>query len=186
MNATEPTMGQSRPAPRSLRMVVVLTVAATAGVLDQVTKWIAGSVLVPGESLAVIPGLLDLKLRTNPHGAFGLFADLPEGLRLPILLALSVLAMFAIVTYSLKTLGWNMATSISLGLILGGAISNLVDRAAWGKVLDFIDVHIGSRAHWPTFNLADIAITVGSFILVGTLLHTWFRRMKIDETNTEG
>lgn len=183
MNETESTPN-TNPAPRSLRLVVVLAVTATAGVLDQVTKWIAGAVLLPGKSLEVIPGLLDLKLRANPHGAFGLFADLPEGLRLPILLALSVLAMFAIVTYSLKTLGWTMATSVSLGLILGGAISNLVDRAARGKVLDFIDIHIGSRAHWPTFNLADIAITVGSFILVGTLLHTWFKRMKLDETNT--
>ena len=182
MTATTP-MPNSSPAPRSLRLVVVLAVAATAGVLDQVTKWIAGAVLVPGKSLEVIPGLLDLQLRANPHGAFGLFASLPDGLRLPILLALSVLAMFAIVTFSVKTLGWSMATSVSLGLILGGAISNLVDRAARGEVLDFIDVHIGSRAHWPTFNVADIAITAGSFILVGTLLHTWFRRMKLDETN---
>jgi signal peptidase II len=182
MNATEPTTHKN-PALRSLSLVVVLAVAATAGVLDQVTKWIAGAVLVPGKSLEVIPGLLDLQLRANPHGAFGLFANLPEGLRLPILLALSVLAMFAVVTFSVRTLGWSMATSVSLGLILGGAISNLVDRATRGKVLDFIDVHIGSRAHWPTFNLADIAITIGSFILVGTLLHTWFRRMKLDDTN---
>ena len=182
MHATAPTSTPDQ-APRSLRLVVVLAVAATAGVLDQVTKWIAGAVLAPGKPLEVIPGLLDLKLCANPHGAFGLFASLPDGLRLPILLALSVLAMFAIVTFSLKTLGWTMATSVSLGLILGGAISNLVDRAARGEVVDFIDVHIGSRAHWPTFNLADIAITVGSFILVGTLLHTWFRRMKLDETN---
>jgi len=182
MNATDPITDKN-PAPRSLRLVVVLAVAATAGVLDQVAKWIAAAVLVPGKPLELIPGLLDLKLRANPHGAFGLFASLPEGLRLPILLALSVLAMFAIVTFSLRTLGWSMATSVSLGLILGGAISNLVDRASRGEVLDFIDVHIGSRAHWPTFNLADIAITVGSFILVGTLLHTWFRRLKLDETN---
>jgi signal peptidase II len=177
-------MSKSPPASRSLRMVAVLAVACTAGVLDQVAKWIAASVLLPGKSLVLIPGLLDLNLRTNPHGAFGLFADLPEGLRLPILLALSVLAMFAIVTYSVKTLGWSMATSVSLGLILGGAISNLVDRATRGEVLDFIDVHMGSRAHWPTFNPADIAITAGSFILVGTLLHTWLKRMKLDETNT--
>jgi signal peptidase II len=181
MNATD-NMPNTNPAPRSLRLVVVLAVAATAGALDQVTKWIAAYVLVPGKPLEVIPGLLDLKLRANPHGAFGLFASLPEDLRLPILLALSVLAMFAVVTFSVRTLGWSMATSVSLGLILGGAISNLVDRATRGKVLDFIDFHI-SRAHWPTFNLADIAITIGSFILVGTLLHTWFRRMKLDDTN---
>jgi signal peptidase II len=184
MNQTEPGMNQNPRTSPSLRTVVILTVAATAGVLDQVTKWIAAQVLLPDESLEIIPGLLNLKLRANPHGAFGLFADLPEGLRLPILLALSVLAMFAIVTYSVKTLGWNMTTSVSLGLILGGAVSNLVDRVARGEVPDFLDIHIGNRAHWPTFNLADIAITVGSFILVGTLLHTWFKRMKLDETNT--
>lgn len=183
MNRTEPGMNQNPRASRWLRTVAVLAVAATAGVLDQVTKWIAAYVLLPGKSLEVIPGLLDLKLRANPHGAFGLFANLPEELRLPILLALSVLAMFAIVAYSVKTLGWSMATSVSLGLILGGAISNLVDRAARGEVLDFIDIHISNRAHWPTFNLADISITSGSFILVGTLLHTWFKRLKLDETN---
>jgi len=163
---------------RGFHVVVVLALTATVGSLDQITKWIVASVLLPGQSLEVIPGLLNLQLRHNPHGAFGLFANLPEQLRLPVLLALSVLAIFAIVTYSIRALGWSVTISVSLGLILGGALSNLADRAFRGEVLDFIDIYSG-QAHWPTFNLADMTITIGSLILVGALIKTWVRQSKI-------
>jgi signal peptidase II len=166
---------------RSHYLVVVLAVAATAAGLDQVAKWIAAEVLTPGQPLALIPGVLDLNLRANPHGAFGLFASFPPDLRLPVLLALGVLAMLAIVTFSIRTLGWSTVNSIALGLILGGAISNLADRALRGEVLDFIDIHIGSQGRWPTFNLADIAITAGSLALVGVLIATWLKKRKEED-----
>ena len=161
---------------RLLHSVAVLAVAVTVGSLDQVSKWIAGSSLVPERAVEIIPGFLNLQLRANPHGAFGLFANLPDEMRLPVLLALSVIAIFAIVTFSIRTLGWSMAISVSLGLILGGALSNLADRAFRGEVMDFIDVYIAKVGHWPTFNLADMTITVGSLLLVAALYKSWRRR----------
>lgn len=166
----------SEPVNRAYHSVVVLAVGLTAGLLDQISKWICGSLLAPGQPLRVIPGYLELHLRANPHGAFGLFANLPDKLRLPVLLALSVLAIFAIVTFAVRALGWSKTTSISLGLILGGALSNLADRVVRGEVMDFIDVSWAGRAHWPTFNLADVSITAGSLILVGYLYRCWRRR----------
>jgi signal peptidase II len=166
---------------RTYHIVVVLAVGLTAGVLDQISKWIAGSLLIPGRPVQLVPGYLELQIRSNPHGAFGLFANLPEKLRLPVLLALGVLAIFAIVTFAVRTLGWSRITSVSLGLILGGAISNLADRLVRGEVLDFIDVSWAGRAHWPTFNLADMSITAGSLILVGYLFQIWRRRPSEEE-----
>jgi len=166
---------------RSHYLVVVLAVAFTAAALDQVSKWIAGAVLTPGQPQEVISGLLDLNLRTNPHGAFGLFASFPDDLRLPILLALGVLGILAIVTFSIRTLGWSTKNSVALGLILGGAVSNLADRAIRGEVLDFIDIHIGSQSTWPTFNLADVAIIAGSLALVGIMIATWPKKKHEEE-----
>ncbi|HUU03325.1 MAG TPA: signal peptidase II [Myxococcota bacterium] len=161
--------------------VIVLAVGLTAGLLDQISKWIAVSLLAPGRPLQLVPGFFELQLRANPHGAFGLFANLPDDLRLPVLLALGMLAILAIVTFAVRTLGWSRTTSISLGLILGGAISNLADRLARGEVMDFIDVSWAGRAHWPTFNLADMSITAGSLILVGYLYRSWRRRPREEE-----
>ena len=174
----EPLTDSATKYRRSHYLVVVLAVAATAAGLDQVAKWIAAEVLTPGQPQVLISGLLDLNLRTNPHGAFGLFASFPADLRLPILLALGVLGMLAIVTFSIRTLGWSTRNSLALGLILGGALSNLTDRAVRGEVLDFIDIHIGSQGRWPTFNLADVAITAGSLALVGIMIATWLKQRK--------
>lgn len=173
--------GQSRdtnrpPGQRTLYATVVLAVGATAGAMDQVGKWLVASAMTEGQRLALIPGVVDLHLRANPDGAFGLFASFPPGLKTPILLALGMVAMFAVVAFSVRTLGWSLAISISLGLILGGAVSNLADRILRGEVLDFIDVHLGSQTTWPTFNLADVTITLGSLILMVTMIATWLRQ----------
>jgi signal peptidase II len=177
---TTPEHGPIGPttSPRTFHTVVVLAIAVTSGSLDQITKWMAVSLLIPGQPVELIPGFLNLQLRSNPHGAFGLFANLPDSLRLPVLLALSVLAIFAIITFSVRTLGWSKSISIPLGLILGGAVSNLADRALRGEVLDFVDIYFTSAAHWPTFNLADVTITAGSLVLVRALYQTWRKRAK--------
>lgn len=158
---------------RPLFMVALAAMALTACTLDQLSKWIATSALDPVRPLELIPGLLELRLRANPHGAFGLFAALPDGLRLPILLALAVLAMTVISVYAIRTLGWTRMVSISLGLVLGGAVANQVDRLARGEVVDFIHLHWAEAFHWPTFNLADVAITAGSLLLAFTVIRLW-------------
>ncbi len=147
--------------------------ATTALVLDQLSKWIAVAVLDPTRPQELIPGLLELRLRSNPHGAFGLFSALPDGLRLPILLALAVLAMTAITVYAIRTLGWMRNVSIALGLVLGGALANFIDRLVRGEVVDFIHLHWADALHWPTFNLADMAITAGSLLLAIEVIRLW-------------
>ncbi len=172
MLSADQNQNHQPPATRSLHVVMVLAIAVTAGSLDQISKWIAASVLTPGQPLPVISDWVNLDLRTNPHGAFGLFANLPDTLRLPVLLALGLLAILAVVAFSVRTLGRTKPILISLGLILGGAVSNLTDRALRGEVLDFIDIRLSQQIHWPTFNLADVTITVGSLILIAVLLKT--------------
>lgn len=188
MVAQEQDLSQGIPAERSagstanrsVLVVALLAVAATAGLLDQLSKWIAGEVLAAGRPVELIPGLLDLRLTDNPHGAFGLFAGFPAGLRLPILLALAVLAMTAITVYAIRTLGWTRSVSISLGLVLGGALTNQIDRITRGAVVDFIHLHWADRLEWPTFNLADVAITAGSMLLALTVIRLWINKIRND------
>lgn len=168
------------PANRTVLVVALLAVAATAGVLDQLSKWIATSVLAAGRPVSLIPDLLELRLTHNPNGAFGLFAGFPAGLRLPILLALAVLAMTAISVYAIRTLGWTRSVSVSLGLLLGGALANQIDRVARGEVVDFIHLHWADRLEWPTFNLADMAITAGSALLALTVIRLWISKIRND------
>ena len=175
---------QATNSERTVLVVTLLAVAVTASVLDQLVKWIACSMLAPGRTLVLIPELLDLRLRSNPNGAFGLFAGFPPGFRIPLLLALPALAMAAITVYSIRTLGWSRTVSVSLGLVLGGALANLIDRLIRSEVVDFIHLHLADSFHWPTFNLADVAITTGSLILTATVIRLWAHRAKTEEYQT--
>jgi signal peptidase II len=108
--------------------------------------------------MTVIPGVLDLRFTTNPGGAFSL------GQRAPwIFVGASILVSVAIIVTAFRHT--NTATSVALGLILGGAMGNLTDRIVRGggfsgHVVDFVDFHV-----WPVFNLADSAIVVGAVVL---------------------
>ncbi len=172
-----PAGGRSRP----LFLAALLAVTATVCAVDQLTKWIAGAVLAGGRPVELLPGLLELRLRANPHGAFGLFAGFPPGLRQPVLLGLALLAMTAISVYAIRTLGLTRPVAIALGLVLGGALANASDRLARGEVLDFIHLYWADAFHWPTFNLADVAITCGSLLLAATVIRLWFRRSRSEE-----
>jgi signal peptidase II len=176
----EPIQTPAPPAPtsRPIQVVAALAVALTAGALDQLLKWGVSEALVPGQPVWLVPRVLSLSLRTNPNGAFGLFAGFPADLRLPILLALSVLAILAISVFTLRALGWSVTVSVALGLILGGAVGNQLDRLLRGEVVDFINIHFGAERHWPTFNLADVAITAGSLILVFLLVRAFAKKAK--------
>lgn len=139
--------------------------AIVALALDQVTKAAARTALDPGRPKTLIPGFLDLDLSFNTGGAFGL---LPEWAPLFIIAALA--AVFAIVRLSRKgfTAG---GLAAGLGLLMGGALGNLVDRLFSPErgVTDFISVHIASGARtyaWPTFNIADSAIVAGAILVL--------------------
>ncbi len=150
-----------------LRLVSLLSVALSAALLDQITKWVAEAALPADGAVSLWSGVLSLRLRANPHGAFGLFSSLSESARLPLMLGLSALALLLAFWVTLRVLGLRPLVAVALGLILGGAAANLADRLVRREVIDFVELFNG---RWPTFNLADVAITVGCLLLVAVLV----------------
>lgn len=158
---------------KTMFTIALVAVASSALALDLLSKWIAVESLPHDASVQLIPGFLDLWLRDNPHGAFGLFSSFPTALRFPILVILALVAMTAMLFYTIRTLGRTMTASVAMGLVLGGAVANLADRILRGGVIDFIHVHWGHSLDWPTFNIADMTITIGSIILAFTVIKHW-------------
>ncbi|GAB6066670.1 signal peptidase II [Aquifex pyrophilus] len=106
---------------------------------------------------------LKLYLIHNKGVAFGLFSDLPDFLRIPILVIIPLVALFITLFYTLFE--GNKFTALCMGLIAGGALGNLYDRVFLGQVRDFIHLHIGDY-YWPAFNVADASITIGIALLI--------------------
>jgi signal peptidase II len=144
-------------------MTRVLILAAAIVAADQLTKAVALANLVPGHP-DVLTGWLNLTLVMNPGLAFGLLGSVPPAWRW-VVAALSVAALLVLARVALRVLPTGgPAGVVAVGLIFGGAVGNLVDRARFGAVVDFVDVHWG-RWHWPAFNVADSAISVGVALL---------------------
>ena len=134
-------------------------------VIDQWTKHLAESALAGRPPRTVIPGFLDLVHVENTGVAFGLFAAGSSTIGVLILTLLGMVALTLVLYHFLRTPDTNKGALFSLSLILGGAVGNLVDRMVSGSVTDFIDVYVGTH-HWPTFNAADSAITIGIVLLM--------------------
>ena len=151
-------------------MSAVLLLAGAVVALDQISKAIVLGRLPLGVQIPVVDGLLALTLVLNPGLAFGLLGSVPPAWRWMVA-ALSLVALAVLARVALRVLpagGW--AGRLSIGLIFGGAVGNLVDRARFGAVVDFVDVH-WQGWHWPAFNVADSAITVGVALLALRLLN---------------
>jgi signal peptidase II len=134
-------------------------------VLDQAAKALFLAVLEPGRPVTIIPGFFSLTLVTNTGGVFGILRDLEGPLR-SILFGLLPLAAIALMIWYARALGGERRSPLAaIGMILGGAAGNLVDRVRWGHVVDFLDAYVGSY-HWPAFNLADSAICIGVALLL--------------------
>lgn len=132
-------------------------------VLDQWTKWLVEVHLPHHAAQPVIPGFLNLTHVRNTGVAFGLFAsDGGSGGWLLTLLGLGALA--AVGLYYWFTPSRDRALLVALALVVGGAVGNLIDRVSSGAVTDFIDVYVGLH-HWPSFNVADSAISVGILLM---------------------
>lgn len=136
-------------------------------VADQVTKWIAESALTQYAPKAILP-FLNFTLAYNPGASFGILKD-AGGWQRWFFVALAVLISGIIIAWLRRLPRSEKITAAGLSLILGGAIGNLIDRLWHGQVVDFIDVYYG-RYHWPAFNIADSAITVGAGLLIAQAL----------------
>lgn len=143
---------------RRVPVWLLWAVAAAVLVLDFITKHWALSSLAHSASRAVLGDFLRFTITKNTGVAFGLLADqkLPLGW-------ISVIALIAVLWLAFRPSARVLPRAFALGLILGGAVGNLIDRVRWGSVVDFIDVGIGTL-RWPVFNIADSAITVGVVI----------------------
>jgi signal peptidase II len=140
-------------------------------ILDQLTKYGVLHRLPPGIPVPVIEGFFSLTLVMNPGLAFGMLATTPTGWRwLVALLSIGALAVLAMVGLRMLA-GGGRLTPLALGLIFGGAVGNLIDRGRFGAVVDFLDFYWRGY-HWPAFNVADSAITVGVALLALRMLTT--------------
>lgn len=140
--------------PEIKRRVSIAAVVIVVLVLDQFTKALVTAMVEPLGTVEVIPGLFSIVNVTNPGAAFGILKG--GG---PLLLILITLVALALIAY-LLTQTKDLFVTVSLSLIAGGAIGNLIDRILLSEVVDFLDFYIGPY-HWPAFNVGDIAITAG-------------------------
>jgi signal peptidase II len=139
-------------------------VAAAVLVVDQVTKALVQRFLSHDDPIVLGP-VAALTFVWNKGAAFGVFAAAPEGVRLPLFLAVTVFAAIAMVSFLRSAREDQRWLAVGIGAILGGALGNAICRTRYGQVVDFIDLHWGSL-HWPAFNVADSAITVGVAIVL--------------------
>lgn len=142
--------------------------------LDRAAKLAIIQTLRLGQGIPVIPGFFDVVFVLNPGAAFGFLATLSDQVRNPLFILVSILAVILILFYHTRYLRSHRLVSVALGLILGGAIGNLIDRLRYGMVVDFLDVHVGPY-HWPAFNVADSAISVGVGLMILDMLLDWHR-----------
>ena len=158
------------------RLRLAAIVAAAVLVADQATKAIVQAAMAPQahQQVAVrkVLPVFALTYVRNTGAAFGVLAEFPAGIRLPLFFVVTVVAVGALVSFLLRTSPDHRWLVGALGGILGGALGNLVCRMRYGEVIDFVDLHWGGL-HWPAFNVADSAITVGVAIV---LLHGVGRR----------
>lgn len=157
-------LGSDRPMTQSSTRTVHFLLAALVILLDRWTKHVVSARISLYRQIHVIPGF-DLTHTENTGAAFSLFADSPAHWKTAMLISFSVVAMIVVSTLLWKQTRALTMTGIALSLILGGAIGNLWDRVARGRVVDFLLLYV-KNYRWPVFNLADSAIVVGACLLV--------------------
>jgi len=136
---------------------------------DQLTKQIIIKSLNIYETVPVIQGFFDLVHVRNRGMAFGIMNDAKSNSGTWLLLAMSSVAIVLLLVWFFRLKDEGVFFTLSLSLILGGAVGNIIDRLRFGEVVDFLDVYVGAY-HWPAFNVADAAITVGTFMIAANLL----------------
>jgi signal peptidase II len=145
------------------RLPYVLLVFAVL-ILDRWTKLLIQKRFDLNESISVIDGFFNITYVRNTGVAFGIFSSISSPAKSVLLSIFTACAAVVVVTYSVRSPARNRLLQIALSLILGGALGNLYDRLAYGYVVDFLELYAGSY-HWPSFNVADSAISIGVALL---------------------
>lgn len=160
----------------SRRWILFSAAAGLIVLIDQIAKYFVHAKMPLHSSIPVIDGFFSLTYIRNPGAAFGFLATAPPAFRAVFFIAVTVAAVLLIVYYVRRYGSEEPQFLIPLSLIMGGALGNLIDRVRFGDVIDFLDVYIGTH-HWPAFNVADSAISVGAILLVYEML----RKMRRSE-----
>ncbi|MEA2625770.1 MAG: signal peptidase [Candidatus Binatota bacterium] len=147
-----------------------LATALAVLVADQLTKAAIVATLPLHDSITILPGFFDIVHVRNPGAAFSVFAAAPEWFRGPFFVIVTVAAVIVLVMVAARLEPHDRFLRVALGAILGGALGNLVDRLAYGEVVDFVDVH-WRDLHWPAFNVADSSITLA---VAAVIAHSLF------------
>ena len=150
-----------------MRKYHILIAAMVVG-FDRLTKWVVAQKITLHDSVDVVPGMFRLTHVQNQGAAFGLFSESPSEWKVAMLILFSVAALAVVSALLWKNGNAMNATAIALSLVFGGALGNLWDRVATGRVVDFLDFYLGSH-HWPAFNIADSAIVVGALLLLSEI-----------------
>jgi len=153
------------------KLFLFLATFLTAYSLDQITKRVVMARFYYGERFEVIPGLFDITYVRNPGGAFSIFANGPQEIRLAFFIGTGVLAVGLLLVLYRRLEAHALLAATALGTILGGALGNLTDRIDHGEVIDFLDFHVAGYT-WPTFNVADSCIVVGVTFLIFEIFMT--------------
>lgn len=153
--------------PKTLLISIIPTVIIA---LDQWTKHAILERFRLGESVPVLEGFFSLTYIRNPGAAFGLLAQAHPAFRVPFFLIIPIVALVVIGMVFKKLPDNSLRVSSALGLVIGGAVGNLIDRVRFGYVVDFLDFHWQYTYHFPAFNVADSAICVGVTLLILDIL----------------
>jgi signal peptidase II len=147
------------------RRLAAFGLAGLVFALDRASKWLIETRVSVTDTYNVIPGFFDIVHSRNRGVAFSMFHDSTSPWRTTLLILVAVAALTVVGTMIWRSQGADRMTVLGLGLIFGGAMGNLFDRAMWGAVTDFLDFYVGSL-HWPAFNVADSAVVIGGGLLL--------------------
>ena len=156
----------------SPKQIVALGAFSFSLLLDQLSKGLVLATLGYADRVPVIEGFFYLTHVRNQGAAFGLFSEGPETIRLTFFISVSLVAVGIVFSFYRKLAPGDRLSALALGLILGGAIGNLIDRIRFHEVVDFLHFRLWGGYSWPDFNFADSSIVIGVFILVLELLAT--------------
>ncbi len=166
-----PTAAGLGAAPGFPSRNVLAMASAAIVVLDQVTKQMVRASIPLYDAVEVIPRMLNLVHVRNTGAAFGILNVADIAYKRVLMTGMALLALGAVGWYASQIGARAVLARVGLALILGGAVGNLIDRAAVGFVVDFVDVYWGSVHFWA-FNVADSAITVGAGLLILDLIRS--------------
>lgn len=164
------------------KLICLTLVGGGTIILDQVTKFYIQHAIRLNESVIVIQNFFSLTYIRNPGAAFGFFADQSAAFRSVFFLIISLLALSLLLFFFAQTPKEETASLSAISLLFGGAVGNLIDRLRLGEVVDFLDFYLG-RFHWPAFNVADSAITIGISLL---MFHLFWPKKEMQPADLRG